>query len=99
MLSNYKLPEDRKADVDLDEQYSDPEAGVEIVDMANLGSLDVMAPRGLPKQVERKKIRTKKRGEGRVKVDEDVEEGAKFIFSWFIRLFISDFFAGQDPVV
>lgn len=37
------------------EEYSDQEGGVEIVDMADMETLDVMAPRGLPKEVEKKK--------------------------------------------
>jgi hypothetical protein len=75
-LSNYKLPEDRKADVELDEQYSDQDAGVEVVDMANLGSLDVMAPRGLPKQVDRRKLKTKKKSDlARVKTEDGSDEG------------------------
>ena len=56
------LPEDRKVDLDGGEQYSDQEGGVEIVDMGDMESLDVMAPRGLPKIPEKKKkIKTKKK--------------------------------------
>ena len=60
--ANVKLPEDRKVDMDGGEQYSDQEGGVEIVDMGDMESLDVMAPRGLPKIAEKKKkVKTKKR--------------------------------------
>ncbi|KAL7414720.1 RNA polymerase III RPC4-domain-containing protein [Mrakia frigida] len=58
-----RLPEDRKVDMDDGEQYSDQEGGIEIVDMADMETLDIMAPRGLPKEkeaVERKK-KTKKK--------------------------------------
>ncbi|CDZ96869.1 DNA-directed RNA polymerase III subunit [Phaffia rhodozyma] len=43
----YKLPEDRKPNLEGEEEYSDQEQGVEIVDMGHLESLDVLAPKGL----------------------------------------------------
>ena len=58
-----RLPEDRKVDMDDGEQYSDQEGGIEIVDMADMETLDIMAPRGLPKEkeaVEKKKKLKKK---------------------------------------
>lgn len=52
---SYKLPEDRKPRVGDEEEYSDQEAGVEIVDMADLETLDVMAPTALRREREVKK--------------------------------------------
>lgn len=69
---SYKLPEDRKPRVGDEEEYSDQEGGVEIVDMADLETLDVMAPTALRRDREVKKEKkvnkealAEKRGKGK----------------------------------
>lgn len=82
-LGSVALPEDRKQDVDGGEQYSDQEGGVEIVDMGDMESLDVMAPRGLPKIAEKKKkVKTKKKVVKKERVDSDDENGESASTSW-----------------
>jgi DNA-directed RNA polymerase III subunit RPC4 len=68
-----------------DEVYSDPDEGVEIVDMRNVHAMDWMAPESLKvesaRETKRKVVRVKKEGEVRAKVK---EKGAR-IFFWFVQ--------------
>ncbi|EIW58634.1 uncharacterized protein TRAVEDRAFT_37496 [Trametes versicolor FP-101664 SS1] len=52
-----------------DEVYSDPDEGVEIVDMENVRQMDWMAPESLRKEKEtgKKKVKKEEKGEARVK--------------------------------
>lgn len=61
---------ERKVEDEEDEVYSDPDEGVEIVDMENVGAMDWMAPESLRKERKsdkKKKIKTEeadKKGKG-----------------------------------
>lgn len=50
--------------VDDDEQYSDPDEGVEIIDMENIRQMDWMAPESLRKQRHQAKMKKEEPAEG-----------------------------------
>ncbi len=70
-----KEPVERRVHVDEDvEVYSDPDDGVEIVDMRNVQAMDWMAPESLKSESKREKTKKKT---VKVKKEEEEEETVK----------------------